>query len=94
MANATFDVPPGGLASDQATPDAVLDATGLFCPEPVMMLHQQVRDLPAGGLLKVIATDPSTQRDIPKFCVFLEHELVEQQVQDGTYLYWIRKKLG
>ncbi len=75
-----------------ATPDDTLDATGLFCPEPVMMLHNKVRDLPAGGLLKVIATDPSTQRDIPKFCVFLGHELVEQTQDAETYLYWIRKK--
>jgi tRNA 2-thiouridine synthesizing protein A len=73
--------------------DAILDASGLNCPEPVMMLHQKVRDLHAGGLLKVIATDPSTQRDIPKFCVFLGHDLVEQQAQGSTYLYWIRKKL-
>ena len=73
--------------------DALLDASGLNCPEPVMMLHNKVRDLPAGEVLKVIATDPSTQRDIPKFCVFLGHELVDQQANDGTYLYWIRKKL-
>ncbi|MCL7462955.1 sulfurtransferase TusA [Pseudomonas sp. NW5] len=73
-------------------PDAVLDATGLFCPEPVMMLHNKVRDLPEGGLLKVIATDPSTRRDIPKFCLFLGHELLEQQVEGDTFLYWIRKK--
>lgn len=73
--------------------DGILDASGLNCPEPVMMLHQKVRDLPAGGLLKVIATDPSTRRDIPKFCVFLGHELVEQRAQEGTFLYWIRKKL-
>ncbi|KTC25684.1 sulfurtransferase [Pseudomonas marginalis ICMP 9505] len=72
--------------------DGTLDATGLNCPEPVMMLHQHIRDLPPGGLLKVIATDPSTRRDIPKFCVFLDHELVDQQEQAGTYLYWIRKK--
>ena len=62
--------------------DAILDATGLNCPEPVMMLHNKVRDLAPGGLLKVIAT----------FCVFLGHELVEQQEEAGTYLYWIRKK--
>ena len=73
--------------------DALLDASGLNCPEPVMMLHNKVRGLGAGELLKVIATDPSTQRDIPKFCVFLGHELVDQQADDGTYLYWIRKKL-
>ncbi|MWV12679.1 sulfurtransferase TusA [Pseudomonas sp. R-28-1W-6] len=73
-------------------PDAILDATGLNCPEPVMMLHNKVRDLQAGGLLKVIATDPSTRRDIPKFCMFLDHQLVEQSEEGGTYLYWIRKK--
>lgn len=72
--------------------DALLDASGLNCPEPVMMLHNKVRGLGSGELLKVIATDPSTQRDIPKFCVFLGHELVEQQSEEGTYLYWIRKK--
>jgi len=72
--------------------DAVLDASGLNCPEPVMMLHNKVRALGGGELLKVIATDPSTQRDIPKFCVFLGHELVGQQADEGTYLYWIRKK--
>ncbi|TWI53802.1 tRNA 2-thiouridine synthesizing protein A [Pseudomonas duriflava] len=73
--------------------DAILDATGLNCPEPVMMLHNKVRDLAAGTLLKVIATDPSTRRDIPKFCLFLGHELVQQEEEAGTYLYWIRKKM-
>ena len=48
-------------------PDAQLDARGLFCPEPVMMLHNAVRDLGAGECLEVLATDPSTQRDIPRF---------------------------
>lgn len=72
--------------------DDLLDASGLNCPEPVMLLHNKVRDLPAGALLKVIATDPSTRRDIPKFCVFLGHELLEQAEENGTYLYWIRKK--
>ena len=72
--------------------DAELDASGLFCPEPVMMLHSKVRELAAGDVLKVIATDPSTQRDIPKFCMFLEHQLLESCEQDGTYMYWIRKK--
>lgn len=73
--------------------DAELDATGLFCPEPVMMLHTKVRELAAGEVLKVTATDPSTQRDIPKFCTFLEHQLLDSSEQNGMYIYWIRKKL-
>jgi tRNA 2-thiouridine synthesizing protein A len=88
-----FPERPMSDSTEHLTVDAVLDATGLNCPEPVMMLHQKVRDLPPGGLLKVIATDPSTQRDIPKFCVFLGHELVDKQVGNAEFLYWIRKKL-
>lgn len=69
-----------------------LDARGLFCPEPVMMMHNSVRQLQAGEVLHVIATDPSTQRDIPKFCTFLGHVLLAQQVQDSEFEYWIQKK--
>ena len=76
----------------QADEIAVLDAKGLYCPEPVMLLHNKVRDLPEGGLLKVLATDPSTERDIPKFCVFLGHELIETTQDDAIYTYLIKKK--
>lgn len=69
----------------------LLDARGLNCPEPVMLLHKKMRELETGDLLKVLATDPSTIRDIPKFCGFLGHELVDSSVQDGIYRYSIRK---
>ncbi len=74
--------------------DAELDASGLHCPEPVMLLHNKVRDLPPGALLKVIASDPSTRRDIPKFCLFLGHELLGQAEEGSLFLYWIRIRLG
>ena len=73
------------------TPDLVLDAVGLFCPEPVMLMHNKIRDIESGQLLKVLATDPSTKRDIPKFCTFLGHELLSQADIDGQYHYIIRK---
>ena len=68
-----------------------MDACGLFCPEPVMMLHNRVRELAVGDVLCVRATDPSTQRDIPKFCHFLGHELLEQVIEEEVFLYYIRK---
>ncbi len=74
--------------------DHILDACGLFCPDPVMMLHNKIREVSAGQVLQVRATDPSTQRDIPKFCTFLGHELLEQGEKDGVYLYLIRKGLS
>lgn len=77
-----------------ATPtfDAVLDAAGLLCPEPVMLLHGAVRGLDSGQIIKVVATDPSTTRDIPSFCRFLGHELVASEVAGTHYLYFIRKR--
>ncbi|MGJ8689352.1 MAG: sulfurtransferase TusA [Gammaproteobacteria bacterium] len=71
--------------------DVQLDASGLFCPEPVMMLHNKIRDMTAGEVLEVIATDPSTTRDVPKFCLFLGHELLEKTQDEKTFRYWIRK---
>jgi tRNA 2-thiouridine synthesizing protein A len=73
-------------------PDHILDATGLLCPEPVMLLHSRLRDIAAGETLQVLATDPSSERDIPRFCTFLGHELLKQEQVDGEYRYLLRKQ--
>lgn len=73
--------------------DYHMDATGLFCPEPVMLLHNKVREMAEGDLLEVVATDPSTERDIPKFCQFLGHQLVNNLKSDDRFYYLIRKGL-
>lgn len=74
--------------------DKELDARGLYCPEPVMMLHTHIADVVVGEILRVVATDPSTTRDIPRFCQFLGHELVDQKEQGEEYLYYIRRGEG
>lgn len=71
--------------------DSELDACGLFCPEPVMMLHNRINDVAPGEVLRVVATDPSTTRDIPRFCQFLGHELISQEEQGDTFIYLIRR---
>ena len=68
-----------------------LDTLGLYCPEPIMMLHSKVSEMAAGELVQVIASDPATQRDIPKFCQFLGHELVSQKEEDQKFYYVIKK---
>ena len=62
-----------------------IDATGLKCPEPVMMLRNALRRVDAGTCLKLVATDPSTLRDIPTMCRFMHHKLVSQDELDGRY---------
>lgn len=72
--------------------DKFLDASGLICPEPVMLLHKAVREAAVGHVIKVTATDPSTTRDIPNFCRFLGHELLAQEEQGADYIYYICKR--
>ncbi len=74
--------------------DLHLDAAGLLCPEPVMLLHNHMASLRPGQVLRLRATDPSTCRDVPKFCTFLGHELLEQEEQGAHYYYCIRKGAG
>lgn len=71
--------------------DLVLDAKGLMCPEPVMMLHNKVKELKSGGVLQVLATDPSTTRDIAKFCSFLGYTLLSSAEIDGVFTFYIEK---
>lgn len=77
--------------------DDILDTSGLVCPEPVMLLHNKIRAMTSGDTVRVVATDPSTQRDIPKFCNFLGHTLLEQhtqleqQTQAEQFIYLIQK---
>jgi len=70
--------------------DRLLNTEGLICPEPVMMLHSAVREADAGQVIKVIATDPSTERDIPKFCQFLGHELLDVTSDGEQWVYFIQ----
>ncbi|REL25098.1 sulfurtransferase TusA [Thalassotalea euphylliae] len=71
--------------------DHTLDAMGLRCPEPVMMVRKHIRNMKSGETLFIKADDASTTRDIPSFCRFMEHELVTQHSADGIFTYIIRK---
>ena len=68
-----------------------LDAIGLRCPEPVMMVRKKVRLMAEGETLLVSADDPSTTRDIPSFCRFMDHTLVASETEQAPYRYLIRK---
>ncbi|MDP2560518.1 sulfurtransferase TusA [Psychrobium sp. 1_MG-2023] len=68
-----------------------LDAIGLRCPEPVMMVRQAIRKINSGETLLVTADDPSTTRDIPSFCRFMDHTLVSSDIEKPPFRYLIKK---
>ncbi|QYJ86219.1 sulfurtransferase TusA [Shewanella mesophila] len=70
-----------------------LDALGLRCPEPVMMVRKSVRKMQEGETLLIIADDPATTRDIPSFCEFMDHTLIASETATTPYRYLIKKGL-
>ncbi|MGY5451475.1 sulfurtransferase TusA [Agarivorans sp. MS3-6] len=71
--------------------DHQLDALGLRCPEPVMMVRKTIRSIKIGETLLVEADDPSTTRDMVSFCEFMDHTLMAQKVDQKPYQYLIKK---
>lgn len=73
--------------------DQTLDALGLRCPEPVMMIRKTIRHMADGQTLMIIADDPATTRDIPSFCRFMDHQLLKSDTTQEPYRYLIKKGL-
>ena len=73
--------------------DAVkIDAKGLLCPEPIRLLHQEIRLQPSDTIIQLEATDPTTTRDVQQFCHFLGHELLASSEAEGVFIFLLRKK--
>ena len=70
-----------------------LDALGLRCPEPVMLVRKTIRHMQNGEILLIIADDPATTRDIPSFCQFMDHQLIHSQTENLPFQYWVKKGL-
>ena len=72
--------------------DKVLDAKGLNCPLPILRAKKALKDVPAGGTLEILATDPGAVADFQAFCRTTGNELVEHSEEGGIYKFLLRKK--
>lgn len=63
--------------------DKKLDATGLFCPEPVFRTKIEVERMEVGQTLSVSADDPAAEEDISRWVTRNGHELVSV-AKDGS----------
>ena len=73
-------------------PDSTLDATGLLCPLPVLKARRALREVPAGGILEVLATDPGATKDFEHFCRTTGCMLVTASEKPGGVLRFLLRK--
>ena len=71
--------------------DIKLDTKGLICPEPLMLVRNQIREMEIEQVLHVVATDPTIKRDLDQFCRFMNHEMLDENCSGDFLEFWIKK---
>ncbi len=71
--------------------DQVLDVKGLNCPLPILRAKKALKDVPTGGTLQVLATDPGAVKDFEAFCRTTGNELLESKAQDKVFSFVIKR---
>jgi tRNA 2-thiouridine synthesizing protein A len=72
-------------------PVLTIDALGRKCPIPIIMLAEQIRDVPLGSVVAVLADDPAAYTDVPSWCMMKAHEFVASQELPRGWALFIRR---
>jgi tRNA 2-thiouridine synthesizing protein A len=78
-----------GWAAEQA--QRTIDALGRKCPIPIIMLAEQIGDVPVGAIIAVLADDPAAYTDIPAWCLMKSHECVYRFEYATGWSFGIRR---
>ena len=71
--------------------DLELDVRELQCPMPLLKAKLALNGLKSNQILKVMATDPGSEKDFHLFVEQSDHQILDFQKDEHSYNYWIRK---
>ena len=72
--------------------DKELDAKGLSCPLPILKTKKALNDMAAGQVLKILATDPGSVKDMQAFAKQTGNTLVSSAEESNAFVFFMRKK--
>ncbi len=72
--------------------DKELDARGLNCPLPILRAKKALAEMTSGQVLRIVATDPGSQKDFPAFAKQTGNELLSSAEVNREYEYYIKRK--
>ncbi len=67
-----------------------LDLKGLNCPLPILRIKQTVSRMESGEVLKIVGTEPGTERELKIFCKQGGHDYLDYQESNSGFTYMIR----
>jgi tRNA 2-thiouridine synthesizing protein A len=72
--------------------DKELDARGLSCPLPILKTKKALNELASGQVLKVVATDPGSIKDMQAFANQTGNPLLESGEDNKEFVFYMKKK--
>jgi len=79
-------------AAPAPQPLLTIDALGRKCPIPIIMLAEQIRDVPVGAVIAVLADDPAAYTDVPAWCGMKSHEFMFRSELESGWAFGIRRR--
>ena len=79
------------MSSADLKEDVVVDARGLSCPMPVVKTAKAMKAMAPGQVLKLMATDLGSVKDVPAWAQGTGNELVATDEGGGVFTFYLRK---
>ncbi len=71
--------------------DRVVDARGRRRPGPVLATKRSIGGVPVGGVVELLATDPSTLAELPSWSAKVGHEYLGSFAEGGELHLFLRR---
>lgn len=71
--------------------DVELNLKGLPCPLPIVKAGKGIKEVPIGGVLKCIATDPGAVADFAAWAKTTGNELVKSETNGNELIFYIKR---
>ena len=72
--------------------DKEFDASGLSCPLPILKTKKALADMASGQVLKVVATEAGSAKDMQAFANATGNTLLSSEAANGIYTFYFKKK--
>jgi len=77
--------------SDDVKADLELDLKGLLCPLPMVKVSQNIANVPVGGVIRAVATDPGSMADIPAWAKSTGNEVLAADKVAGEFVFLVKR---
>ncbi len=71
-----------------------IDTRGLFCPLPLTIVSKNLKEIPVGEKLEILADDKAFKKDIKFWCLETGNKLVDFKEIDGYFIATVERGKG